>query len=405
METGPPVTDVGSAEALIFENISSFASRRVPLARAHSGILREAVLAERDQPPFDRVTMDGIAIAHRDWREGLRTFEVVGLQAAGEPPLALTAPGQCVEIMTGAMLATGADAIVPVERITRDATRVHVQPDLEVAARQFIHPQGSDRAAGSLLLEAGTRLNPPEIAVIAGAGRTEVEIGAAPRVAVISTGDELVEPGRPVAPHQIRSSNDAAIAAALERRCGAAVTRALLKDERATLLERIGALHDDNDVLILSGGVSMGRYDLVPGVLEQLGVELVFHKIEQRPGRPMWFGMSRASKPVFALPGNPVSTLVCLYRYVLPALDRALGATAPQPEIVRLAEAVSFEPDLTYFLPVLLRSAPDGAALAEPRPTNTSGDYVSLATSTGFVELPRGQNHYAESLAVRLFRW
>lgn len=399
------MTNVGAAEALILERIQPLPARRVPLADAAGGILREPVRAERDQPPFDRVTMDGIAIAFRDWQNGRRSFQVVGLQAAGAPSMTLSAPGQCVEIMTGAMLPAGADAIIPVERITRETDQAHVEPTLEVAARQHIHPQGSDRPAGGLLLEPGTRLNPPEIAVLATAGCAEIEISTAPHIAVISTGDELVEPGQPIAAYQIRSSNDWAIAAALERCCGASVTRALLKDEREEMLARIAALHDDNDMLILSGGVSMGRYDLVPSVLEQLGVELVFHKIEQRPGRPMWFGMSRDSKPVFALPGNPVSTLVCLYRYALPAIDLALGRAAPVHEIVRLAEDVRFTSNLTYFLPVVVSPSPDGAALGEPRPTNTSGDFVSLANTTGFVELPRGKDLYPKDLAVRLFRW
>ncbi|HSG64288.1 MAG TPA: molybdopterin molybdotransferase MoeA, partial [Gammaproteobacteria bacterium] len=271
--------------------------------------------------------------------------------------------------------------------------------------RQFVHHRGSDRPADSVLLEPGTALGPPEIAILAGAGRAEVEVAAAPRIAVISTGDELVEPGEPVAAHQIRSSNEWAIAAALERHCHARTTRALLKDERAMLLQRIRQLHDDNDMLILSGGVSMGRFDLVPGVLEELGVALVFHKIEQRPGRPMWFGTSRDAKPVFALPGNPVSTLVCLYRYVLPAIGRSLGLPVPEQEHVRLAEEVRFVPDLTYFLPVALTWLPDGAALAWPRPTNTSGDFVSLANTTGFVELPRGGKVFAKHAAARLFRW
>ena len=158
-------------------------------------------------------------------------------------------------------------------------------------------------------------------------------------------------------------------------------------------------------MLILSGGVSMGQFDLVPSVLEELGVALVFHKIEQRPGRPMWFGTSRESKPVFALPGNPVSTLVCLYRYVLPAISCALGEPVAEPERVRLAEEVSFAPDLAYFLPVNLTYSEAGEALAWPRPTNTSGDFVSLARTTGFVELPRGMDRYPRHFVTRLFRW
>jgi len=399
------LTDVLDAEALILDRMPTLATRIVALGHACGAVLREEVRAERDQPPFDRVTMDGIAIAYSDWENGLREFDVVGVQGAGAPPLSLTADGQCVEIMTGAMLPQGADTVIPVERIWRDGTKASVELTLGVQRRQFIHPRGSDRPAGSVLLEPGTRLGPPEIAVLAGAGRAEVAAAAAPRIAVISTGDELVEPGQPVAPHQIRSSNDWAIAAALERRCSAEVTRALIKDERQELLARIRRLHDDNDMLILSGGVSMGQFDLVPSVLEELGVALVFHKIEQRPGRPMWFGTSRESKPVFALPGNPVSTLVCLYRYVLPAIRHALGEPVAEPERVMLAEEVSFAPDLAYFLPVMVTTSADGEPLAWPRPTNTSGDFVSLARTTGFVELPRGMDRYPRHFVARLFRW
>jgi len=399
------VTDVAEAEALILDRIEPLPTQTASLDEASGRVLREMVTAERDQPPFDRVTMDGIAIAYRDWESGQREFTAIGVQAAGAPALKLTATGQCVEIMTGAMLPEGADTVIPVERIWRDGESIHVEVTLEVGARQFVHPRGSDRPQGSTLLAAGTLLGPPEIAILAGAGRAEVEVATRPRVAVISTGDELVEPGEPIEPQQIRSSNDRAIAAALQRHAAARVTRALLKDEREQLLARIRELHDGNDVLILSGGVSMGQFDLVPGVLEELGVAVVFHKIEQRPGRPMWFGVSRDGKPVFALPGNPVSTLVCLYRYVLPALARALGQPVAEPEIVKLAEEVRFPPDLAYFLPVTLTATADGDTLAWPRPTNTSGDFVSLANTTGFVELPRGADTFARHAATRIFRW
>lgn len=397
--------DVADAEALICNRVQALGARTIPLAQACGSVLRETIVAERDQPPFDRVTMDGIAIAYRDWQAGVREFEILGTQAAGAPPMTLAGPKQCVEIMTGAMLPIGADTVIPVERITRQNSCMQIESNYAAAEKQFVHPRGSDRQDGSVLLEPGIVLGPPEIAIVAGAGRAALRVAVQPRVAVISTGDELIEPGQAVQPHQIRSSNDLAIAAALERHCNAVVTRALLKDERDQMLARIRKLHDDNDALILSGGVSMGKFDFVPGVLERLGVELVFHKIEQRPGRPMWFGISRDGKPVFALPGNPVSTLVCLYRYVLPAIRHALGQAPSAEEVVRLAEAVQFEPDLTYFLPVSLTWAHGGGALAQSRPTNTSGDFVSLANTTGFVELPRGTDNYPARFAARLFRW
>ena len=307
--------------------------------------------------------------------------------------------------MTGAMLPHGTDTVIPVERVTIGKGEVVVQTSAVVSRRQFIHPQGSDRTAGSRLLSPGQRIGPAEVAILAGAGRDRVLTAAPPRVAVVSTGDELVEAGQPIQPYQIRSSNDRAIEAALVRRFGARVTRASLKDDPAEILEFIARLHHRNDVVVLTGGVSMGKYDFVPGVLERLGVELVFHRIEQRPGRPMWFGVSQASRPVFALPGNPVSTLVCLIRYVVPALWKAMGAAPETEEWVRLGEDVKFAADLVYFLPVKLRAEPGGVLTAEPRPTNTSGDYVALGGTDGFVELPRGSDLFPEGTPARLFRW
>ena len=211
--------------------------------------------------------------------------------------------------------------------------------------------------------------------------------------------------GESIQPYQIRSSNDRAIEASLVHHCQARVERVSLKDDPEIILEAIAKLHEENDALILSGGVSMGQYDFVPGVLERLGVELVFHRIEQRPGRPMWFGISQASKPVFALPGNPVSTLVCLTRYVIPALEHAMRLEPRPRETARLAGDVPFPADLVYFLPIELSWDEAGAALATPRPTNTSGDFVSLGGTDGFVELPRGPNVHRAGTVARLFRW
>ncbi len=402
---GENMTDVADAERLILERMSSFGSRTVSLADAADAILAEVVAAERDQPPFDRVTMDGIAIAYRDWQAGTRTFEITGTQGAGVPALSVAAAGQCVEIMTGAMLPENADSVIPVERITRTQDEAQVDDSAEVSPGQFVHPRGSDGKANTPLLHPGTRLGPPEIAVLASAGCAEVQVAALPLVAVVSTGDELVDVEEPIAAYQIRSSNDRAIEASLTRHGVARVTRSRLRDERDKMLEAIRELHDRSDVLILSGGVSMGQYDFVPSVLEELNVNLVFHRIEQRPGRPMWFGLSHDTKPVFALPGNPVSTMVCLSRYVLPALQQALGLPPASAERVTLATDVEFPADLAYFLPVVVTWTDAGVGMAEPRPTNTSGDFVSLAGTDGFVELPRGQDIYAKGTVVRLFRW
>jgi molybdopterin molybdotransferase len=399
------MTEVAQAESLILERVSKLGTRTIPLGDAVGAVLREDVCAERDYPPFDRVTMDGIAIAYRDWQAKETIYQVVGTQAAGAPPIKITKPCQCVEIMTGAVLPVGTDTVVPIERVRRRNSEAQISADTPVSARQFIHPRGSDRLAGTHLIRSGTRIGPAETAILASAGYSQVIVSRLPRVAVISTGDELVGVDEPIKPYQIRSSNDRAIEASLIRHQLAQSTRTRLKDERAKMLHSVGTLHHDHDVLILSGGVSMGKYDFVPAVLEDLGIKLILHQIEQRPGRPMWFGVSGEGKLVFALPGNPVSTLVCLTRYVIPALGQALGLRPAALERVVLGEDVTFSSDLTYFLPVQLKISSRGVGVATPRPTNTSGDFISLADTEGFVELSKGRNLFKKGTAVRLFRW
>ena len=399
------MTEVSDAERLIAECMPPFGTTSISLSDAVGAILQEPINAERDQPPFDRVTMDGIAIASGDWQQGMRSFQVIGTQGAGVGALTLEEPGQCVEIMTGAVLPANADSVIPVERFKRTSDEAVVQSSFEFSPGQFVHLRGSDRKAGNQLLQPGIRLGAPEIAVAASAGRMEIKVARLPRVAVISTGDELVDAGEPLADYQIRSSNDRAIEAALNQHRLAKVVRSRLKDDRETMLEAVRELHNQNDLLILSGGVSMGRFDFVPSVLEELEIQVMFHRIDQRPGRPMWFGISQDSKPVFALPGNPVSTTVCLYRYVLPALQQALGMQPAIIERLILASDVPFPADLTYFLPIVVGYNDEGTGIAKPQPTNTSGDLVSLAGTDGFVELPRGQDLYPKGMVVRLFRW
>ncbi len=377
----------------------------VPIDAAQGEVLRQIITAERDQPPFDRVTMDGIAIRHSAFASGRRSFTVAGTQGAGSEPVPLPDDGSCVAIMTGAALPPGADTVVPVERITRDGATASVAADYRPAPGQFVHRRASDHSQGATLLSPGCTLGPTELAILTVGGSATVEVARRPAIAVVSTGDELVDVGLPLAPTQIRASNDRAIAAALANRGFLDCERLHLPDDRAVLESTLGELLTGQDVLILTGGMSMGEFDYVPRVLADLGMELVFHKVLQRPGMPLWFGVSPGGKPVFALPGNPVSSLVCLVRYVAPALVAALGAT-PRPDIVvRLAQHVRFEPDLTYFLPVTLAWGADGECLATPRPTNTSGDFVALGGTDGFVELPRGLSDFAPGYTARFHPW
>lgn len=399
------MTSTAEAESLILARMPEWPVEPVPLAAAAGRVLRDAVRAERDQPPFHRVTMDGIAFAFSDWAAGVRAFRVAGTQPAGAPAAELSGPATCLRIMTGAMLPTGADTIVPIERVKLDDGTAVVGEDAEPAAGRHIHAQGSDGRRGDVLLEPGITIGPAEIAVVASAGIADVPVTRLPRVAVVSTGDELVDVGEPIKPHEIRSTNDLAIAASLARHGLAEITRARLRDDESALLAAIEALHSEHDALILSGGVSMGEFDFVPAVLERLGVELVFHRIEQKPGRPMWFGVSGDGKPVFALPGNPVSTLVCVTRYVLPAFRRAAGLTPRAAEWAVLDTDAPAPPGLAYLLAVELRESGDGRLLASPRPTNTSGDFVSLAATDGILELPPGPDVHGAGTVARLYRW
>lgn len=400
------MTSVAEAWALIAGRMPRQPIERVPLVRATGRVLAESITAERDQPPFDRVTMDGIAIASAAFAEGRRSFTIAATHAAGVAAAQLPSPAQCIRVMTGAVRPEGADAVIPIERVTIDGTTARIDEHAVAMPGRFIHARGSDRQAGATVLERGCVIGPAEAAVLASAGRAEVAVAALPRVAVVSTGDELVSVDTPaIAPYQIRSSNDYAVAASLARAGIGDCTRAMLPDNPGHILERVRELHAENDVLILSGGVSMGEFDFVPAVLESLGSELVFHRIEQKPGRPMWFGMSGDGKPIFALPGNPVSTLLCMTRYVVPALELVLGRTERATETARLGADVEGPQGLCYFVPVVLDWDESGTAIALPRPTNTSGDFATLAMTDGFLELTSGRALHAAGEVGRIFRW
>lgn len=400
------MTSVAEAEALIARHLPRRPVVEVAIADAVDRILAEPIRAERDQPPFDRVTMDGIAIASAAWDDGLRSFAIAGVQAAGVESLTCPSPDACIRVMTGAVRPDGTDAVIPVERVSIEGDVATVDESAVVLPGRFVHAQGSDRRRGETVLDPGIRIGPAEIAVLASAGYGRVATGLPARIAVISTGDELVSVDtREIAPYQIRSSNDFAVEASLKHSHLADCSRTTLPDEPETILASVSQLHDDNDVLILSGGVSMGDFDFVPAVLEKLDATVVFHRIEQKPGRPMWFGISGAGKPIFALPGNPVSTLLCMTRYVVPALATSLGLTPPPAERARLGTTLSGPKNMTWFVPVRLGWSDDGIELASPRLTNTSGDFSSLAATDGFIELPAGDGEHASGTIGRIYRW
>ena len=401
----PSMISPAEADALIGQQFTCLPIESLPLVQCSGAVLRENVYAERDQPPFDRVAMDGIALDTQSIRGGKTSLRIQAMQAAGDPPLRLESAAHAIEIMTGAVLPDGCDAIVPIEQIEiRDGIAI-LKDSARVTAGQNIHRRGSDTTQGTLLLSSGMLLGAPEIAVAASAGMARIRVSAQPTILVVSTGNELVEPGDPIEAHQVRRSNAYGIVSGLRRRGFQRLSDDHLPDDLEVLRRRLRVHLDTHDVLILSGGVSMGHLDLVPRVLAELGVRQIFHKIAQRPGKPMWFGIGPTGTAVFALPGNPVSTLVCLSRYVIPGLYAAMGESPRPVEKIAIASPIEVKVAMTSFMPVRVQGDEWGRLWAHPCPTNGSGDFTSLTGTDGFVELPPGPNTYAKGFVTRLCRW
>jgi molybdopterin molybdotransferase len=393
------------ADLLIGQQLQCLPIESLPLAQCAGAVLRENVYAERDQPPFDRVDMDGVALDSRAAGAGTRSFRIQATQAAGDEPLTLNSAAHCIEVMTGAVLPAGCDCVVPVEELAVERDEAQLASPARIEPWQNVRRRASDTRQGTLLLSAGQRLRAPEIAIAASAGMARIRVSAQPMLAVISTGNELVEPGEPVAAHQVRRSNAYAIVSALREHGFQRVADDHIQDDAAELRERLRFHLETHDVVVLSGGVSMGRFDLVPQVLEELGVRAIFHKVAQRPGKPLWFGVAPSGAAVFGLPGRPISSLVCLTRYVLPALRGSLGQTpAPVPRMA-LGAPLTVTPPLTHFIPVRLEQDDWGRDWAVPAPASTSGDFTPLAGTDGFVELPPGPNTYPKGFVTRIYRW
>lgn len=387
---GKIATDISVAQAvsLIRRAGKPFPTVSLPLQEAAGRVLREPIKADRPLPPFDRVTMDGVALSFATWKRGCREFKLEGVQRAGMPPLRRRSPIGCIEVMTGAVTPVGCDCVVPVEEIeTRDGwARIRAE---KLRRGDSIHPAGSDAKKGTVLLPVGKVLDGPSVAVAASVGKARVRVADVPRIAVVSTGDELVEVHERPKPHQIRRSNPHALAASLRLHGLNVGTLAHVTDDRDRQQKVLGDALARADTVLITGGVSKGRYDFIPDTLARLGVKPVFHRVRQRPGRPMWFGVGRKGQLVFGLPGNPASCMVCLHRYVLPVAPRAVSLAVNIPRR-----------GLTVFQPVEVR---DG--IARPVALNTSGDFLDLARSDGFVEIDGGTGHLRRGASVPFWSW
>jgi molybdopterin molybdotransferase len=358
------------------------AQTQIEIEQSFERILSESVLADRDYPPFDRSVRDGFAVRAADATSSGARLECVGeLRAGGQLDLTVL-PGQCVEIMTGAAMPKGADSVVMVEHTKREGQTITLERAVKLG--EHIVPRGTEARKGTLLVAPKTRMGYAEMALAAQAGHTHMHVFSAPRLAILSTGDEVVDARATPGPLQVRNSNGISIEI-LARTAGAeTIQLGNAPDEKGSLRLMIERGLEE-DILVLSGGVSMGKYDLVEQVLADLGAEFHFTGVSIRPGRPAVFATCQ-NKLVFGLPGNPVSTMVTFELFVLPAID-VLNGGAPRPLPVfraKLATQVRERGPMTHFLPARIEWEGREARVTQ-LPWQGSGDIVALALANGFL--------------------
>jgi molybdopterin molybdotransferase len=384
------MVNVAEASSIVLKHLCDAPVENLSFEMAVNRVLAETVKADRDLPPCDRVTMDGIAIQYRSWEQGRSDYVIEGVQAAGAARRRLENSNYCLEVMTGAIMPEAADSIVPYEHVEIKEGTATIKE--KVSKGQNIHTQGQDAKKGSTLLEPGMLLGPAEIAVLAAVGKKSVSVFAFPSAAVISSGDELVEIDAQPGIQQVRRSNSYAISAAMKT-IGWEATLYHLPDDKEKMVASMKQIAERYKVIILSGGVSKGKFDYVPAVLEEIGVQKHFHRVNQRPGKPFWFGTTKEAVTVFALPGNPVSTYMCFYRYIRPWILKSMKVDLP-PSSAVLAKDFKGPQGLTYFLQVNVR-ADHGRLIAYPDPGGGSGDFANLRNVTGFLELPEDRSSFS----------
>lgn len=377
-----PTLDFEDAREIVIQTVRSLALERryesIPLEDAHGRVLAEAALADRDYPALRRSLRDGFAIRAANVPG---TLTVRGEVRAGETQQAPLGEGEALEIMTGAPVPDGADAVAMVEHVVREGDG-RLKIDRNAEAGQFINARGAESKAGSVLIPAGTRLDASHIATLAMTGKTSISVAARPSVAILATGDEIVSVDESPAPHQIRNSNSYMLRALVRSSGGEATILPVARDTKEALqglLER-GVQHD---LLIVTGGVSAGKYDLVKPVLRELGVQFHFERVRVQPGQPTAFG-TRGNVPVFGLPGNPGSTLITYQLFARPALDLLGGIGEPILPLLSARFEAPFRHrlGLTRFLPA--RLSPDGQHLRHI-PWQGSSDVPALAKANVFL--------------------
>uniref|UniRef100_UPI00404948D0 molybdopterin molybdotransferase MoeA n=1 Tax=Fulvivirga sp. TaxID=1931237 RepID=UPI00404948D0 len=377
---------VAEATAIVNQQSIRLETINVPLIESLNRVLAIDVVADRNLPPFNKVAMDGIAIRIQDWQTGQRSYPIVGTQFAGMAAIETEVNGSCIEIMTGASLPEFYDTVIRYEDLTIDTEKsIAAVADIQISKGQNVQKAGNDKKEGEVILKENSVIGPAETAILASVGMKHVPVFQFPKVAIIATGDELVPVDVVPLPYQIRMSNVWAIAAALSK-LKIEYQQFHLNDDPEVLTEKLKQIMRDFPIIMLSGGVSKGKADHIPDILAALGVEKLFHRVAQKPGKPFWFGKKHNSHLFFAFPGNPVSTFLCFYKYFVPWYSQMNSFTS-RPIFAQLTEDFEFKPQLTYFLQVATYY--DSATLmAQPMSGMGSGDFANLAHVDAFLELP-----------------
>lgn len=397
---------VEKALSLILDRVESRPPTEVDVADAVGLCLAEDVAGDMDSPPHDKAMVDGYAVIAGDLADGHAVLDVLEEVTAGAVPSRPVSPGSATRIMTGAPLPQGADAVVMVEHTTLvEPGRVEIHIS-ELSPGKHMMPQGQSLRAGEVVLSAGTEIRPIEVGLLSEVGRTKVKAIRRPRVAVLATGNELVPAGQAPGAGMIRNSNGPMLLAAIAAAGATPRDLGIARDEHGPLAESITRGLNEADVLLLSGGVSAGVLDLVPQVLQELGVEQVFHQVEIKPGKPLWFGTKtnpQGDRYVFGLPGNPISGFVCFQVFVQPAMSRLAGRLNDQPLLkkARLNSDFRHLGNRPTYYPAVLHEDANGAVV-EPVAWHGSADIRGFAAANCLAVFPAGDCDHRPGDEVRV---
>ena len=393
---------------LILKNIRSLRSETVPLAESEGRVVAQAISAQEDLPPFDSSAMDGFAVRIRDCAQTSRrtsiSLKVGETLRAGALAAVELRPGQAVKIMTGAPVPKGADAVVMKEFTSVNGDgRVNI---LRAPRRgQHIRRHGEDVRRGELIFKKGTLIRPYEIALLAAQGIEKILVIARPRAALLATGDELVEVSQPLAPGKIRNSNGPALAAALSRWGTVPLYQGIVPDDPVPMKAALRRSLESCDMLLVSGGVSVGDFDYTKTLLEELGLNVVFWKVAIKPGKPLLFGLYR-NKPVFGLPGNPISAMVCVEELVRPAIEKMQGRSPRYPSYHlqgSLENGYPKDADRQQYVFCRASDGPQGFRLRVIRPQGSA--MLGMAVQANALAVaPIGVSHLKKGMKVS-FRW